>query len=208
MRSNFIAYKIDCTPYAFKRKGSSPVEQSHSSIVGYLGKDFTRELPELLSALLKRHDFKNNKTNESTSREACDINVLYYTMKSEVMDENIIAAFNCLTPVAFNIFKKFMQDSILNEAEELPDVTCLLFYSGDCDRSEKRLSQTKRKIYKCNVRISNQIQCIHEWILKPQFFASRWALHHHRRYNITKVLFAGNYNNPILKNAIEPTNTC
>ena len=61
MRSNFVAYEIDSTPYTFKRRGSSPAEQNHSSIVSYLGKDFSGELPELLSALLERHAHKNKK---------------------------------------------------------------------------------------------------------------------------------------------------
>ena len=52
IRSNFVAYEINLTPYSLKRRGSSPSEKKHSSIVRFLRNDFTSELPELLSALL------------------------------------------------------------------------------------------------------------------------------------------------------------
>ena len=51
----------------------------------------------------------------------------------------------------------------------------------------------------CNPRVSTQIQCVHEWILNPHFVASRWALQHHQRENITKSLCVGEYKNPMMK---------
>lgn len=61
----FIAtYIIDSTTGSFQRRGSSPAKQSHSSIVSFIGKEFTGEFDKLLLILLKRHHHKCLKTNE------------------------------------------------------------------------------------------------------------------------------------------------
>ena len=77
--------------------------------MSYLGKDFSGELPELISALLERHAHNNKKTNERISIEYCEMDVIRHCYISENNEVNMIAAAKCLTPRALNIFRKVIE---------------------------------------------------------------------------------------------------
>ena len=62
-------YAIDAAIVSYMRRGSAPSEQNHSSIVSYIGRDFTSELIDILVILLERHEHKNEKTNETIAKE-------------------------------------------------------------------------------------------------------------------------------------------
>ena len=68
-----VAYVIDSTPGSFQRQGSAQSEQNHSSIVSFIGKEFTDELDKLLLILLKRHHYKCLKTNKVFTRQSHDL---------------------------------------------------------------------------------------------------------------------------------------
>ena len=64
MEVMIAAYVIDQTMFSLMRRGSTPSEQNHSSVVSYIGRDFCGELIDILALLLQRHQHKNKKTNE------------------------------------------------------------------------------------------------------------------------------------------------
>ena len=53
-KDSYVAYVIDHTPVSCCQRGSTCLEQNHSSVLSHLGKDFTCELEEVLIYLLNK----------------------------------------------------------------------------------------------------------------------------------------------------------
>ena len=64
----YSAYLIDATPGSCQHIGSSQAEQNHSSIIAFIGKEYTGELEDLLKQLLERQSFSIN-TNTALCKQ-------------------------------------------------------------------------------------------------------------------------------------------
>ena len=80
MELMIAAYVADETKFSIMRRGSTPSEQNHFSIVSYIGRDFCGELIEILAFLLQRHPHKNKKTNETIAKEDSYMRVIHYML--------------------------------------------------------------------------------------------------------------------------------
>jgi hypothetical protein len=71
----FAAYKIDAIPLSLGRRGDTPAEANHASIIAHIGSGAPRALQEHVKCLLVRHHEVSTKhrTQEIRHRNQCEI---------------------------------------------------------------------------------------------------------------------------------------
>ena len=128
-RHMFAAYIIDSTEASFYRRGSSPSEQNHSSIVNFAGKKFSGELEEILLMLLKRHSFKCVKTNDLLERLSDELRIAIHKIKQTSANTLLLSPMKHLNPDGMKLYNKIMRDVSGYMYDELHDGTCYVYHS-------------------------------------------------------------------------------
>ena len=106
----FAAYIIDSTLASFMRRGSSPSEQNHHSILSFSGKDFTGELELLLLMLLERNQHKCLLTHEKIVNQCDSQRIIEHHIKQTSADVNTLTAIKYLSVEGYRLYELLVRN--------------------------------------------------------------------------------------------------
>ena len=123
-------YTTDAAIGSYMRRGSAPSEQNHSSIVSYLGKEFTGELIEVLLALLERHHHKVLKTNEQIASDDNTMILIKFNLKTQRPYSEQLKAASVLNKRGYEQFEKMVSTSNHYLSHQEDDGTYIVYRIG------------------------------------------------------------------------------
>ena len=122
-----LAYHIDTTPGSYMRRGSSPSEQNHSSIVSFIGDNFSGELNKLLMVLLERHCHKCTLTHQKLINHSNERIILIRDLITQYPDSEELKSAQYPNIKGHKLFIDIVSDS-LNYIHTLDDKDNYLLY--------------------------------------------------------------------------------
>ena len=155
-RHMFAAYVIDSTEASFYRRGSTPSEQNHSSIVNFAGKHFSGELEEILLMLLKRHAYKCVKTNSFLEQQSDENRIAMHKITQKSANPILLNAMKHLNPHSMKRFHHILRDSSGYMYDEHDDGTCYVYHYQNT--AKKRYFTKKMSRFSCNDVVANRQQ--------------------------------------------------
>ena len=76
-RNHFAAYVIDETEGSCGQRGSVRAEQNHSSLMSFIGEEYTGELEDILTKLLLRQKHKSSETHQLLCQSSCKMKIIH-----------------------------------------------------------------------------------------------------------------------------------
>ena len=177
------AYAIDETEGSFSCRGSAPSEQNHSSIVSFLGKDFTGNLDKLLLALLERHNHKCLRTNEALCQNSGKMRIIRNKLMKHNSRSQEFQAASVLNVKGYELFCSLVSESEKYMYQHEPDGRISVYRLGYSE--SKRYYSSLEEPCDCPDSKAKKKQCCHEYICNPVFIASKWGQIYHRRDCLT-----------------------
>ena len=194
-KEHLIAYVIDSINGTCCKRGSTHAEQNHSSIVSFIGKEYTGELEELLKFLLQRQDLLNLRLNKELS--VANSHMLLTHERLTKMKENqiLIDASKHLTKLSYDRFVLAYIQSKEYAVEET-DNNSFIVYRKSTQRASPRKFSTFQTRCNCRFAVSFHEQCCHEIKLLNKFDIKLFSSRHIVRSGITMKQNVQGYTNP------------
>ena len=178
----FAAYVIDKTEISC---GQIRAEQNHSSLMLFIGEEYTGELEDILTKLLLRQKRTSLETHQLLTRQYYKMQVIHKNLVTENQHPILIQVSNILSEWGFNKFKKYSYAPLNEYMCMLNPLGYTLVYKKDVDKGNKTdLRNFLPFQTRCGCEYSkcNQIQCVHELLkygkIIPIFFkemvTQRW----------------------------------
>ena len=109
---SYVGYIIDHTPGSCCQRGSTRSEQNHSSVLAFIGKEFTGELDEILIHLLNRQCNLIKGFNKLISSQASQMRITIDKLHQSKKHPILLDAAKYLNQEAYNKFHKSYIDRI------------------------------------------------------------------------------------------------
>ena len=136
-RNMFTAYVIEQTEGSCGLKGYVRAEQNHSSLMSFLGEEYTGELEDILTKLLLRQKKKSSETHQLLTRQLYKMQVIHRNLVTENQDPILIQALNILSEWGFNKLRKYSYAPLNEYMCMLNPSGCTLVYKKDVDEDTK-----------------------------------------------------------------------
>ena len=109
-KQSYVAYEIDSIHGSCLQRGSTRSEQNHSSVIAYIGKEYTGELDHLLKMLLGRQMNLSTEANCLISKEYGQLRVQKNLLLNKNVNHILTEAVSYLCFSAFKSFQMAYQD--------------------------------------------------------------------------------------------------
>ena len=166
-RHQFAAYLIDSTHGSCCRRGSQLAEVNHSSVIHYIGKDFTGELEELLIILLNRQKHHYKIANDLLVKDGNEMRIIVEKLKNNSTNPLLLEAANFLNSSAYKSFLTQYEDSVNYQVQEEDDGTFIVYRIGFSHSPRRFKERTSRCT--CKIAVAYEQQCKHEIVLNNGF---------------------------------------
>ena len=103
----FAAYVIDQIEGSCGQRGFIRTEQNRSSLISFLGEEYTGELEDILTKLLLQQKKKSSETHQLLTSQLYKMQVIHRNLVTENQDPILIQASNILSEWGFNKFRKY-----------------------------------------------------------------------------------------------------
>ena len=134
----FAAYIIDQTEGSCGQRGSVRAEQNHSSLMSFIGEEYTGELEDILTKLLLRQKKKSSETHQLLTRQCYNMKIMHRNLVNDDQHPILIQAANILSEWGFNKFRK-------HSFSPLKEYICMLNPSG-CTLVYKKMWMKRIKL--------------------------------------------------------------
>ena len=196
-KDTYAKYLIHQIPGNLMRFGSTQSEQNHSSVLSHLNQgsrkhNYLSEPYTLIKDLLVRQESHLNKFNESLANQT---NLLYVEKSKLERDldidlniKNVLlkASNHNISFLAYSKFKQEVIDSrnyyLINNNDGTFNVSRI---GIDSDKTRHFKDKTQR--CSCTCRVSNLIQCRHEFVLHNKFNIDLFDIRNHYRHKCQMI---------------------